>query len=58
MIKDHVWTEQEVKDQQKVLADQLKVSIEEAYRLVDNGELKGKIIEAELHMLRFLLEED
>ena len=56
-MDDVVLTQEEILRQQEKLANQLKVSVKEAYDMLERGELKGKIIEAELHMLRFLLGE-
>ncbi len=57
-VIDVVLTDEDIRQEQQEVADKLGVSIEEAYKMMDNGELKGTIKEAQLHMLRFLTEGD
>lgn len=56
-IEDVELSAEDIRVQQQRLASAAGVaSVDEAYRLLDDGELDGTILASELHMLRFLLE--
>jgi hypothetical protein len=50
------YTAEELRAKQEAVARDLGLTVAELYERVDAGAYDGKIIEAELHMLRFLLE--
>jgi hypothetical protein len=57
MIEHVEYTAEQLRAQQQELATAVGIaSVAEAYRQLDDGELEGTILAAELDMLRFLLE--
>ena len=51
-------SEESIRAQQKELAAEKNLSVEEAYQAIDSGKFHGTIFAAELDMLRFLLDEE
>ena len=51
-------SEEDIREEQKRLAERVGMSVDAAYAKLDRGELRGTILESKLSMLRFLLSED
>lgn len=58
MIIEPEITEEEIRTQQKELADRQGCTVAEVYSRLDAGDFHGTILASKLHMLRFLLGED
>lgn len=56
-IQDIELSAQDIRAQQEELARTVGLSVHDAYERMDAGAFRGSILESELHMLRFLLDE-
>ncbi len=56
-IQDIELSAQDIRAQQEELARTVGLSVHDAYERMDAGAFRGTILESELHMLRFLLDE-